>query len=163
MTAAAEALEHLAESRSDDRRVAVSRQLAKHVPELDAVDHVLDEDGIEKIPLLTAGLDDVEHPKGELVLAPAMHVEGSLPVSFDRLPAGISAPVVVPFPDAAEEVFDVIIGDGGHIGLVLRNEVLRRVGAELDRTSVGGRGAARARHPRSLTRDGSHAASRAGS
>ena len=55
-----------------------------------------------------------------------MHVDGSLPVTFDRLRAGVGAPVVVPFPDAAEEVFDVIIGHCGHIGLVLRHEVLHR-------------------------------------
>ena len=119
-----ETLEHLGEIACDDLRFAVGWQLAKDVSELDAVDDVLDEDGIEEIPRLTSGLEDVEQSLGELVLAPAMHVDGSLPLSFDHLGAGISAPVVVPFPHAPEEVFDVTFGNRGHIGLVLRHEVL---------------------------------------
>ena len=62
----------------------------------------------------------------ELVLTPAMHVDGSLPVSVDLLGARIRARVVTPLPDAAEEVLHMGIGDRGHIRLVFCDQVLHR-------------------------------------
>ena len=49
-------------------------------------------------------------------------------MSLDLVGARIRAPVVTPFPDAAEEVLHMGIGHGRHIRLVLCDEVLHRGG-----------------------------------